>query len=280
MTKRGEREVDWINPHGGALAPLRKVPMHSLKSIKSVHGTPCSCCFGVHDCGVVNLLSSCHYDDGHIRVYCCHVCQSLLCDPCGQGFRAKAEFGIQTIAQCAWCAQIMQFKLKLMSSEERENFLEPYRKAEQGVLHLRSWRSQMYWKHYQKFRLDEMYWGECVVQKRGWRFFIDFKRLVTIVHPAQYNLFVSKMMQNSRSSLLNCFEKRFLQSKMFALMNDFYKLDVNDQFVYCTPKKLSTVHSFSVTMLRGLPSKIFTMVMNRLCANMAEKMARGLGIVG
>ena len=282
MTKRRERneEVDWINPYESAKAPYRKVPRHSLESINSAHGTPCSCCFGVHDCGVVNILSSCRYEYEHIRVYCCHVCQSLLCDPCGQGFRAKAEFGIQTIAQCAWCAQIMQFKLLLLSSEERDEFLEPYRKAELGVLHLRSWRSQMYWKHFQKFRLDEMYWGECVVEQRGWRFFIDFKRLVTIAHPAQFNLFVSKMMQKSRSSLLNCFELKLLQIGMSTLTCEFYMLEVNDHFVYFTPRKLSTVHSFSVKMLRGLPSKIFTMVMNRLCANMAEKMARGLGIVG
>lgn len=280
MTKREESEVNWINPHGGADAPYRKKPRHSLCSINSVFGTPCSSCLGAYDCGVVNLLSNCRYVGRHIRVYCCHVCQSLLCDPCGQGFRAKAEFGIQTIAQCAWCAQIMQFRMNLLSSEEREDFLEPYRKAELGVLHLRSWRSQMFWKHFQKFRLDEMYWGASVVEQRGWRFFIDFKRLVTIAHPAQYNLFVSKMMQNSRSSLLNCCELELLQIEMSTLTCEFYMLEVNDQFVYCTPRKLITVHSFSVTMLRGLPSKIFTMVMNRLCAKMAEKMARGLGIVG
>jgi hypothetical protein len=281
MTKRGEREVNWINPHGGAKLPLRKKPMYSLKSIKSAFGTPCSCCFGVHDCGVVNLLSNCHYDkDGHIRVYCCHVCQSLLCDSCGQGFRSQAEFGIQTIAQCAWCAQIMQFKLLLLSSKEREDFLEPYRQAEEGILYLRQWQGQMWNKHQRKFHPDEMYWGECVVERCGWRFFIDFKRLVTIAHPAQYNLFVSKMMQNSRSSLLNSFKFTQLQRKMLTLTSEFYMLEENDQFVYFTPRKLSTVHSFSVTMLRELPSKIFTMVMNRLCANMAEKMARGLGIVG
>lgn len=283
MSERSQEEINWLNRHRlGNGAPNRKMRRYSLESVATIssHGIPCPSCLGFHDNGVVNLLSNCRIQDSRQRVYCCGTCQGLLCDTCGQGFRTIREWGSENIAQCAWCAEIMQYEMFLLSSEQRSEFFAPYRQAEQGVLHLKHWQWKMWNKHCRKFISDKMYWGECVVQKRGWRFFIDFKRLVTNVHEAQYRLFVSNMMQNSISSLLNFFEKRFLQSKMFALMNDFYKLDVNDQFVYLTPRKLISVHSFSVTMLRGIPSKFFTIVMNRLCANMAEKMARGLGIVG
>lgn len=272
MLRQGVFTSSGPNPSGPRFSTVR----FGLSDLGKVarYGFPCAYCFDELSFFQNIPLSDFSFENGKRRISSCPTCAALICNQCS--FQIE-RFPDQQLG-CKWCGNTLSPpRCSLLSREEQTSTpFTQYQVAEQNIKGiLDQWFCMMSYAH-RGYDISKVFWAN-MVNRIGWRFFVNIDTLILQQHPSQFRLLISMMMKNAFPSS---------QHHIAALQSyvRFSQMHADMFFIYMQCRRL-LVHTHSVFLTCGIIKrnpkqncKWVGVLRQRLLSMLCRELFLGLGI--
>jgi len=245
----------------------------SLEKV-AIRGFPCACCSNDWVCLHQSPLSDVLFENGKRRISSCPTCAALICNQCSYQVERFPE---QQLG-CKWCGnRVFPPCFSLLSHKEQTSIhFTQYKVADQNIKSVLNQWGCMMRIAYRGYDISKVFWAN-MINRIGWRFFVNIDTLILEQHPRQFRLLMSMMMKNAFPSS---------QHRIAALQSyvGFGQMHSDMFFMYRGARRL-LVHTHSVFLTDRIVKrnpkqscKWVLVLRQRLLSMWCRMLVLGLGI--